>query len=108
MLANLTDIVAAHAARWLHALARPHVVPTHPFQALQSAVSGATLAPAATSAWAACPTFTHPAMRQELTKCLETMRVVLGSNLRAPDANHQTLKDVQQLLIQAERDSITD
>ena len=107
-LANLTDIAAAHAARSLHALARPHAVPARPLQALQSAVSGATLAAAARSAWAACPTFNRPAMRQELTKFLETVASRFGSSLRAPDANHQTLKDIQQLLVHAERDGVTD
>ena len=106
-LANLTDTAAAHAARSLHALARPHAVPARPLQALQSAVFGATLAAAAQSAWAACPTFNRPAMRQELTKFLETVASRFGSNLRAPDANHQTLQDVQQLLVQAERDGVT-
>ena len=107
-LANLTDIAAAHTARSLHALSRRHAVPARPLQALQSAVSGATLAAAARSAWAACPTFNRPAMRQELTKFLQTVANRFGSNLKAPDANHQTLKDVQQLLVQAERDGITD
>ena len=96
-LANLTHIAAAHAARSLHALARCHAVPARPLQALQSAVSGTTLAAAARSAWAACPTFNCPAMRQELTKFLETVASRFGSSQRAPDANHQTLKDSQQL-----------
>ena len=51
-LTNLTDIAAAHTACSLHALARPHAVPVRPLQALQSALSGATLAAAARSAWA--------------------------------------------------------
>ena len=33
-LANPTDIAAAHTARSLHALARPHAVPARPLQAL--------------------------------------------------------------------------
>ena len=107
-LAYLTDIAAAHAARSLHALARPHAVPARPLQALQSAVSGTTLAAAARSAWAACPTFNRRALCQELTKSFETVESRFGSSLRAPDANHQTLKDIQQLLVHAERDGITD
>ena len=71
-------------------------------------MSRATLAAAARSAWAACPTFIRPAMREELRKFLETVANRFGSNLKAPDANHQTLKDVQQLLVQSERDGITD
>ena len=106
-LANLTDIAAAHAARSLHALAHPHAVPARPHQALQSAVSRATLAAAATSAWAACPTFNRPAVRQELTKFVETVASRFASSLRAPDADHQTLKDIQQLLVHAERDGVT-
>ena len=51
-LANLTDIAAAHTARSLHALSRPNAVPVRPLQALQSALSRATLAAAARSAWA--------------------------------------------------------
>ena len=83
-------------------------MPAHPLQALQSAVSGATLAAAARSAWAACPTFNRPAMRHDLTKFLETVANRFGSNLKTPDANHQTLKDVQQLLVQAEQDGVAD
>ena len=77
-VANLTDIAAAHAARSLHALARPHAVPAHPLQALQSVVSRPTLTAAARSAWAACATFNRPAMRQDLTMFLETVASRFG------------------------------
>ena len=70
-------------------------------------MSSAALAAAAKSAWAACPTFNCPAMHQEVTKVLETAAVRFGSNLRAQDANHQMLKDVQQLLVPAEWDGVT-
>ena len=80
-LANLTDIVAVHVARVLNALARLHAVPARPLQALQSALSGATVAAATRSAWAACPTFNRPAIRQNLTKYLETVASCFGSSL---------------------------
>ena len=107
-LAKLTDIAAAHTARSMQALTCPHAVPARPFKALQCAVSGATLAGAARSPCAACPTFNRPAMRQKLSKFLKTVASRFGFKLKAPDANHQTLKEVQQLLAQAKRDGITE
>ena len=83
-LANLTDIAAAHTARSMQALSHPHAVPARPFQALQCAVSGAILATAARSLWAACPTFNGPAMREELKKIPQDNSEPVGIQAESP------------------------
>ena len=70
-------------------------------------MAGAPLAPASRSLWAACPTHNSPAVRQDLTKFLKTEFTRFGSNMKTLDANHQTLEDVQQLLVKAERKGVT-